>query len=323
MAFEIVDGMTGTKHISSDDLAALNTATVGKADCVLEYGNDFALTMTSANAATLGTGVGMVGGKRFWNQAAASLTIQSGTQGQKRNDLVVARYAKTSAGIESINPVVIKGTPTADNPADPNTTANDLKLWRIPLNGINAGTPVRLFKPVTPLATLGDSVSHARNALILTEDVRVSGYAGIVSVRHDGFGTVAERYDEAGFVADEETFVQVSGFLWTDNEASDAWSSLVKAPWQPDDLKDYWCIKIPVEVAKKGSGSVSHRTHFDRDCVLYIITTVNGSLVYSGVTTKRLFTSTDGYIYIAMHKVKPDAAPAIIYVDTIVPLSSL
>ena len=163
MAFEIVDGMTGTKHISSDDLAALNTATVGKADCVLEYGNDFALTMTSANTATLGTGVGMVGGKRFWNQAATSLTIQSGTQGQKRNDLVVARYAKTSAGIESITPVVIKGTPTAGNPADPNTTANDLKLWRIPLDGINAGTPVRLFEPVTPLATLGDSVSQTQS----------------------------------------------------------------------------------------------------------------------------------------------------------------
>ena len=160
MAFEIVDGMTGTKHISSDDLAALNTATVGKADCVLEYGNDFALTMTSANTATLGTGVGMVGGKRFWNQAATSLTIQSGTQGQKRNDLVVARYAKTSAGIESITPVVIKGTPTTGAAADPATTANDLKLWRVPLDGINAETPVRLFEPVTPLATLGDSVSH-------------------------------------------------------------------------------------------------------------------------------------------------------------------
>ena len=60
MSFEIVDGMTGTKHISSDDLAALNTATVGKADCVLEYGDDFALTMASANSATLGTGVAMV-----------------------------------------------------------------------------------------------------------------------------------------------------------------------------------------------------------------------------------------------------------------------
>lgn len=169
MAFEIVDGMTGTKHISSDDLAALNTATVGKADCVLEYGDDFALTMASANSATLGTGVGMVGGKRFWNQAATSLTIQSGTQGQKRNDLVVARYAKTSAGIESITPVVIKGAPSADAAADPEVTANDLKLWRIPLDGINAGAPVRLFETVEPLASLGQT-SYA----VSSSDGRIS-----------------------------------------------------------------------------------------------------------------------------------------------------
>ena len=169
MAFEIVDGMTGTKHISSDDLAALNTATVGKADCVLEYGDDFKLTMASANSATLGTGVGMVGGKRFWNQAATSLTIQSGTQGQKRNDLVVARYAKTSAGIESITPVVIKGTPSADAAADPEVTANDLKLWRIPLDGINAGAPVKLFDTVEPLASLGQT-SYA----VSSSDGRIS-----------------------------------------------------------------------------------------------------------------------------------------------------
>lgn len=159
MAFEIVDGMTGTKHISSDDLSALNVATIGKADCVLKYGDDFALTMASANSATLGTGVGMVGGKRFWNQAATSLTIQSGTQGKKRNDLVVARYAKTSAGIESITPVVIKGTPTTGTAADPYVTANDLKLWRVPLDGISVGDPVKLFEPVASLATIGDSVS--------------------------------------------------------------------------------------------------------------------------------------------------------------------
>lgn len=158
MAFEIVDGMTGTKHISSDDLSALNIATIGKADCVLEYGDNFKLTMASANNATLGTGVGMVGGKRFWNQAATSLTVQSGTQGQKRNDLVVARYAKTGAGIESITPVVIKGTPSTGTAADPATTSNDLKLWRIPLNGISVGTPVALFDPVASLKSVGESV---------------------------------------------------------------------------------------------------------------------------------------------------------------------
>lgn len=159
MAFEIVDGMTGTKHISSDDLSALNVATIGKANCVLKYGDDFKLTMASANSATLGTGVGMVGGKRFWNQAATSLTVQSGTQGQKRNDLVVARYAKTGEGIESITPVVIKGTPSTGTAADPATTSNDLKLWRIPLNGISVGTPVKLFDTVASLASLEESIS--------------------------------------------------------------------------------------------------------------------------------------------------------------------
>lgn len=173
------------------------------------------------------------------------------------------------------------------------------------------------------LATLGNSAYRARNALILTEDVRVNGYDGSISVRHDGFGTVAGRYDEAGFVVDEETFVQVSGLLWTENAASVTWPALVKAPWQPDDIKDYWCAKIPIEVAKKGAGNVSHRTHFDNDCVLSLGSEPDGSLKYIGITTKRLFTSTDGYIYIALFKDKPLEAPSVLYVDTTIPLFSL
>lgn len=169
MAFEAVDACFGTPHISSDDLAALNEATIGKRDCVMRWGDDFKAVMTNANTCLVGTGVGMVGGKRFWNQAATSLTIQSGTQGQKRNDLIVARYAKTSAGIESITPVVIKGAPSADAAADPEVTANDLKLWRIPLDGINAGAPVRLFETVEPLASLGQT-SYA----VSSSDERIS-----------------------------------------------------------------------------------------------------------------------------------------------------
>ena len=149
-----MDACFGTPHISSDDLAALNTAVIGKADCVLSYGDSFKAVMSNANECLIGTGVGMVGGRRFWNQATCSLTIQSGTQGQKRNDLIVARYSRTSEGIESIEPVVIKGTPTTGTPADPEVTADDLKLWRIPLDGINAGTPVRLTKVVMPLSVV-------------------------------------------------------------------------------------------------------------------------------------------------------------------------
>ena len=175
MAFEAVDACFGTPHIGSDDLAALNTAMVGKSDCVMEWGDDLELTMSSANTAVIGKGVGMVGGRRFWNDAAQALSVQSGTQGQKRNDLVVARYAKTSAGIESITPVVVRGANTTGTPADPAVTANDLKLWRIPINGITVGTPVRLFTPVTPLATLGDSVSQTKTFLLTSPCMETRG----------------------------------------------------------------------------------------------------------------------------------------------------
>lgn len=206
MSFEIVDGMTGTKHISSDDLAALNTATVGKADCVLHYGDDFKLTMASANSATLGTGVGMVGGKRFWNQAATSLTIQSGTQGQKRNDLVVARYAKTSAGIESITPVVIKGTPTTGTPADPEVTANDLKLWRVTLDGINVSSTTALFETMPTMAELGGS--HRS----VIKSARV-GDGGMLTLE----------------CAADGSWISLRGNMYWAKH-SDAWASMVKVP---------------------------------------------------------------------------------------------
>lgn len=195
MAFEIVDGMTGTKHISSDDLSALNIATIGRANSVLKYGDDFKLTMASANRATLGTGVGTIGGKRFWNHAATSLTVQSGTQGQKRNDLVVARYAKTSAGIESITPVVIKGTPSTGTAADPETTSNDLKLWRIPLNGISVGTPVKLFDTVPSLAALEESISKREYPKVLCGSVvrDAKNFTAVMLFNDEQFKQVAGR----------------------------------------------------------------------------------------------------------------------------------
>lgn len=308
MAFEIVDGMTGTKHISSDDLAALNTATVGKANCVLEYGNDFALTMTSANAATLGTGVGMVGGKRFWNQAATSLTIQSGTQGQKRNDLVVARYAKTSAGIESINPVVINGTPTAGNPTDPNTTANDLKLWRIPLDGINAGTPVRLFKPVTPLATLGDSASHAPHGVVKREVVSVPGFVGGLTVEYCLVGG-ATSYDP-----ERALWLRLSGYSYVNNQsASDGpWGLAVKAP----SGSTRWCVRIPFKATTGKAGDWSIDTY-----VMMLGADTGYYLTYGASTSKRLFSASDGYLYLDMYEDRPSATPIGMWFNATLPVA--
>ena len=333
MAFDGVFAFQGKDHITASQLGRIVEGVAGKGRYVLPTLNQMTAEMQTANKVRVGTGDLVMDGRVVTNEAAVDLTVESGTSGYKRNDLVVCRYTKNaSTGVEKFAAEVVKGTPTTGTAADPKVTEGDIStgsasavmpLWRIPLDGITPGAPVRIAPVASTLRTIGESISHARNALILSEDVRANGYAGSISVRHDGFGTVAERYDEAGFVVDEETFVQVSGFLWTMNEAEVAWPALVRAPWQPDDLKDYWCVKIPIEVAKKGAENIAHRTHFDRDCVLYLNATPDGSFVYSGITTKRLFASTDGYIYIALHKEKPTASPSIIYVDTTIPLTSL
>ena len=220
MSFEIVDGMTGTKHISSDDLSALNTATIGEENCVLMYGDNFELTMASANSATLGTGVGMVGGKRFWNQAPTSLTIQSGTQGLKRNDLIVARYSRTAEGIESIDPVVIKGTPTTGAPADPEATANDLKLWRVPLDGINAGAPVRLTNILLPLRA---AIAGTKQAL------SDSGWYTVY--KNDDIDIRARRFNQTVFLNGKVRAYKLD----------QTWKAITTLPWNfRPDLQTYF-----------------------------------------------------------------------------------
>jgi len=174
MGIELVTGFTGKAHISSLDVAKFNAGAFGSGEYVFAGVKDDKLkaTMASSNKVHISSGNAMMQGRHFWVDAAGvDLTVQTVTQGQKRNDLVVARYAKNaSTGVESVSLVVIKGTPTTGTPADPsytrgdilngNALANDMPLWRIPLNGITVGTPVQLFKEFTSAKDAWGSVSH-------------------------------------------------------------------------------------------------------------------------------------------------------------------
>lgn len=156
MAVELVDGYAGRAHISSEDLAALNIGMVGAEGCVLEWGQRFACTMSTANEANIGTGAGMVKGLRFWAKGTESLTVQSGSQGMKRHDLIVARYKKDPGSqVESVALEVVKGAPHASAPSDPAVGADGVALWRIPLDGLSVGTPVRMAPIAPTLHSLG------------------------------------------------------------------------------------------------------------------------------------------------------------------------
>lgn len=172
MTVELIDGRAGKPHISGDDLGNFKAGFVGIEGYVLETENKLAATLESANKLTINTGAAIMPttGRHVRITSPETVTIQSGTQGQKRNDLVVLRTATSSDNttVEAASIVVIKGTPTTGTPTDPSINNGDLKLYRLSLNGISANDPVPLFNVLTPLATLGASVDSSKASLFLT-----------------------------------------------------------------------------------------------------------------------------------------------------------
>ena len=166
MTIELVDGKAGVAHISSEDKAIIHQAKFSKSDVVFDWGDAFKCSMSSPNRATIGTGCASIQGLDWHITAAESVTISNGSQGVKRNDIICAHHHRDSkTGNELVELTVLKGTPNATTAADPTIPSGKIlsgavdaymPLWRIPLDGITVGTPVRLF---TPKGALWDSVT--------------------------------------------------------------------------------------------------------------------------------------------------------------------
>lgn len=170
MTVELITGFAGTPHIGSDDVGAFNAGLVGPGDYALTTGNQLKATMSNANTIAVQSGDAVLNGRHVHLTGTTTATVQSGTQGQKRNDLAVLRYTKnTTTGVETCSIVVLKGTPTTGTPADPahNTgsildgvATHDMPLYRIPLDGITVGTLVPLFNVLKPMKDVWDSLTQ-------------------------------------------------------------------------------------------------------------------------------------------------------------------
>lgn len=176
MAMNLVDGRAGRPHINSDVLAVLNKGVFGEGNYVFDYGDNLSAVLTNANTVQIGTGALVVGGLRAINDAATNVTIQSGGQAQKRNDIIVARYNRTGEGdsiIESCDFAVVKGTPVSYGDAtDPEIEQGDMPLWRITIDGITPGEPEQMFEVLPSIDSLRDSVSQTSRAVANMNMVR-------------------------------------------------------------------------------------------------------------------------------------------------------
>lgn len=213
MTIELVDGKAGTMHISSEDKAIIHQAKFSKSDVVFDWGDAFKCSMSSSNRATIGTGCASIQGLDWHITAAESVTISNGSQGMKRNDIICAHYHRDSkTGNELVELVVLKGSPNATAAADPKVPSGKIlsgavdaymPLWRIPLDGITVGTPVRLF---TPRGALWDSVTqqwkppYTSDSLTLCRVGRVVTINGNVKFTGSGqqnYSTANETIPEA------------------------------------------------------------------------------------------------------------------------------
>ena len=180
---ELVTGHANKAHATAEQAAGLNAGILGLDDYVLNVHDKLKITVVSANKVTIGTGELVMQGRHVSQGTPEDLIVTNGSQGQKRNDLIVCRYAKGSQNIESAKLVVVRGTPTTGTPTDPavNTTSPldggttyDMPLYRIPLDGITIGTPVALFNVLKPMSDVWDS---------LTQTLVTSQYGTVTGVK--------------------------------------------------------------------------------------------------------------------------------------------
>lgn len=173
------------------------------------------LSMSNANTLVVGSGNLLHNGRHVRLKGNTEFTIPSGVQGQKRANLAmikttITRDENTLDTVEKSEAIVLSGDPvTAGTPADPAYTQGNLlegdtvayfPIARVITDGINAQTPVPLFKVQKSAADAWDSIS-----LTITDKInlRVFGRVCVITVFAAPFaksengallGTVPEKY---------------------------------------------------------------------------------------------------------------------------------
>ena len=178
MAVNIVTGMTGVAHITSDDDRCFNASILGKGKYVFEYGKKFSPNIINNNLVRIHDGMCINQGTQMGIELNGyeDVTIENGVSGSKRNDLIVMRYERNAdTSIEKASLVVIKGTAgaTATDPSyisgnilDGGDLIDDMPLFRVKIESLTITAVEKLFKEYRLGSSLGVSYDAEQEMLI-------------------------------------------------------------------------------------------------------------------------------------------------------------
>lgn len=196
---EIVTGKAGVPHVSSADDGRRIAGEVGAGSYVLQTGGKLAPSLVDANTVRIATGDMIVQGRHIGVTAPEDVKVASGSQGKKRMDYICVHYTRDVSGssptlVEKVEWKVLQGTPgsSAAAPSVPKGSILDgdadvsVPICSVTFDGLTTGQPKLLIPTLTPLATLGDSVSY------VVRNVTFSANKQIGSLYYDEFYTEIE-----------------------------------------------------------------------------------------------------------------------------------
>ena len=156
MSIKLITGLKTTADIQSEDDGGRIYGTISTGDKVLDVGEKLNYEIISNNCVRIKSGEILMQGRHIRQEPATytDLTIENGTQGQNRNDIIALRYTKASdTKLEKAELVVLEGTPS-NSATDPPITYGDIfagdlihemALYRVSLNGLNISAVTKLF----------------------------------------------------------------------------------------------------------------------------------------------------------------------------------
>ena len=164
----LVTGYAGKAHINSADQGSFNASFAGTGEFVMEMGNQFAASIVNNNTVRIQDGDLLMQGRhiRIEPNSYEDVTIDTGTAGKKRIDLIVMTYTKdTSTGVETAALQVIKGAETDGTPTTPTRTSgnilngasvNQMLLYKVNIDGVALTSVTKAFKVIPTYKSLAE-----------------------------------------------------------------------------------------------------------------------------------------------------------------------
>lgn len=175
---KIISGKTGSPHVTSQQFRQIFEGIIGDESCILPCGENLTPELQTNNSLKIRSGLMYHHGNLSTVELGTydEVTIQNGTQGMKRIDLVVNRYTREEeSGTEKNEWIVIQGTPHASSPTVPDYTEGNLQdgdlvddcpYLEVHLDGINVTEVKQLLPVANAMSTINKNLSDISNYVV-------------------------------------------------------------------------------------------------------------------------------------------------------------